>query len=495
MDTLDYVSTTIHDDYHARYAYLPTYPTESNDFREHLLLANVPSNRLGRRQILQRQQEIDSHVSQNIIGGYDTKELHSISFDNAMELVERLRMDLSVLLFTANRMRAYCSYFTYLYERYQYKVLRQPEVLQEQRMFIDRQLSSYQMSILLEFFLQLDVDVFFMKTCSFRGAQPVSTEQGLFCDERGPSSSYSWTFCQQSTCPCCDRTWNVIDRDQTSTYRFINGYQTYLNCPMTCTTTNLIYAMQCSCCRYDYVGSTNRTLAEEMIGHRHHYFRVIHHALTGTALSEKWIANYDRDEHDRLRRMRLYQHVARCPVALGRFLQFNPQYWCFIPQLIDEDQPTSTDVFGEPLYRDSEIEYLFDQGIIVDVDVIRCLQRVPQPPVGYRFTYQQRQQQRFFFKHLLTDMIGQLPYRPVDLYRYAIVTVLPEETSNFARYILETFFVIHGECKLNMICPCGGDPKRTYGQPYDSIWCNGLELPCYLGQMPMVLKSDMFTCL
>ncbi|CAF4634620.1 unnamed protein product, partial [Rotaria magnacalcarata] len=35
-------------------------------------------------------------------------------------------------------------------------------------------------------------------------------------------------------------------------------------------------------------------------------------------------------------RMRLYQHSARCPVALRSFLDCNPIYWCFIPVLWSE---------------------------------------------------------------------------------------------------------------------------------------------------------------
>ncbi|CAF4396489.1 unnamed protein product, partial [Rotaria sordida] len=34
--------------------------------------------------------------------------------------------------------------------------------------------------------------------------------------------------------------------------------------------------------------------------------------------------------------MRLYQHSARCPIALRLFLECNPNYWCFIPLLVDE---------------------------------------------------------------------------------------------------------------------------------------------------------------
>ncbi|CAF5154493.1 unnamed protein product, partial [Rotaria socialis] len=34
--------------------------------------------------------------------------------------------------------------------------------------------------------------------------------------------------------------------------------------------------------------------------------------------------------------MRLYQHSARCPIALRSFLDCNPTYWCFIPLVWSE---------------------------------------------------------------------------------------------------------------------------------------------------------------
>jgi hypothetical protein len=36
---------------------------------------------------------------------------------------------------------------------------------------------------------------------------------------------------------------------------------------------------------------------------------------------------------------------------------------------------------------------------------------------------------------------------------------------------------MHGETKLNMICPLGadGDPERRYGRAYDLVWCANLN--------------------
>ncbi|CAF3231174.1 unnamed protein product, partial [Rotaria socialis] len=53
----------------------------------------------------------------------------------------------------------------------------------------------------------------------------------------------------------------------------------------------------------------------------------------------------------------------------------------------------------------------------------------------------------------------------------------PDDRSIILRYIIETFFIIHGETKLNMISPLGGDPARRYGPAYDSVSCVDLKRP------------------
>ena len=52
---------------------------------------------------------------------------------------------------------------------------------------------------------------------------------------------------------------------------------------------------------------------------------------------------------------------------------------------------------------------------------------------------------------------------------------MPDETSLILRYIIKMLFVIHGETKLNMICPIGGDPEKRYGRPYNLVWCADLH--------------------
>ena len=88
----------------------------------------------------------------------------------------------------------------------------------------------------------LSVDLFYMKTCSFRGAQPLSTTQGLFCGNEEPQARYSMVPCGSSDCLCChpinhingNPPLPIIDINSSSKHQFVNGYTTYLNCPAVC---------------------------------------------------------------------------------------------------------------------------------------------------------------------------------------------------------------------------------------------------------------------
>ena len=79
-----------------------------------------------------------------------------------------------------------------------------------------------------------------MKTCSFRGAQPRSLVEGIFCNQNEPEIKYRMRRCSDMPCASCfpryqwekTQPWLIIDFDASSSHRFINGYTTYLNCPV-----------------------------------------------------------------------------------------------------------------------------------------------------------------------------------------------------------------------------------------------------------------------
>lgn len=130
--------------------------------------------------------------------------------------------------------------------------------------------------------------------------------------------------------------------------------------------------------------------------------------------------------------MRLYQHSARCPVALRSFLDCNPQYWCFIPvswqdasnensTILRQTPPTSPS--STTTTTDPELINIIAMGAIDDPRVFNFLEHVPRAPAAFAFSYRQRQQQRAFFERFISSSTQQLPYSPLDLYQVAIIAV------------------------------------------------------------------------
>ncbi|CAF1561576.1 unnamed protein product, partial [Adineta ricciae] len=54
--------------------------------------------------------------------------------------------------------------------------------------------------VALEFYLQIDVDLFYMKTCSFRGVQPHASDKYVFCAQE-PQARHALTAC--GNCGLC----------------------------------------------------------------------------------------------------------------------------------------------------------------------------------------------------------------------------------------------------------------------------------------------------
>ena len=73
-----------------------------------------------------------------------------------------------------------------------------------------------------------------MKTCSFRGAEPRSINEGLFCGKDEPQERYTMVPFGDLLCSCChpgNPSWSVVDFVSSGMHQFVNGYTTYLNCP------------------------------------------------------------------------------------------------------------------------------------------------------------------------------------------------------------------------------------------------------------------------
>ncbi|CAF1382378.1 unnamed protein product, partial [Adineta steineri] len=402
------------------------------------------------------------------------------------DLATHLLVGKSIITFNADRLRGICYYFLALHESFRKNILLLNDIALEEPI-----LNSKQMAILLEFYLQIDVDIFFMKTCWFRGAEPHAIMEGLFCGKDEPKARYKLLACGNLFCRLChpinhwkkSQPWPVVDFNSSSMHHFLNGYTTYLNCSATCTTSNIIYTMTCPCGRYDYVDSAVETLSDAMNYHREHGNRIIHETLVGSRIYRASPMDPTEKEKDRANKMRLYQHSARCPIALRSFLDCNPIYWCFIPQLLAyalaenaihlRHTSTTTTTTTDP-----ELDNIIAMGTVDNNQrIVNYLGHVPTPPDTYAFSYRQRRNQRLFFQQFVSSSIHQLPYSPLDLYQIAIIAILPDDQSIILRYIIETLFILHGETKLNMICPLGGDPYQRYGPPYAFIWCNNLAHP------------------
>ncbi|CAF1517477.1 unnamed protein product, partial [Rotaria sordida] len=460
------------------YAYLPIFPTEYVGPNKCLLLANVPVNRLAPHQINRRQYGAYTFDALMLMNQYDYSDGFSLSEQDANELASRLQVGKSIITFNAQRLRSICHTLLAFHESFRRYVLCKSDVALK-----EPTPNSRQMAMVLEFYLQIDVDLFYMKTCSFRGAQPPSNIEGLFCGRDEPQARYSLVPCDNLFCQCClplntykkSQPWPIVNFASSSIHRFLNGYTTYLNCPATCTTSNIIYAMTCPCGHYDYVDSTAKTLADAMAYHREHGNRIIREKLTGTPLFRGSQIDPNEREKEMVNQMRLYQHSARCPAALRSFLDCNPMYWCFIPlpwaEAIAENVANRP---GNP-NADPNEDAVIATTAADNRRVANYLDNVPLPPTPYAFSFRQLKQQRLFFERFVTSSIHYRPYIKLDLYNIAIIAVLPDDCSTILRYIIETLFIIHGETKLNMICPLGGDAEKRYGRPYNLHWCADLN--------------------
>ncbi|CAF3980756.1 unnamed protein product [Rotaria sordida] len=281
----EYQSRTLLDKNNGRYAYLPIFPTEYVGPNECLLLANVPVNRLAPHQINRRQYGAYTFDALMLMNKYNYSDEFSLSEQDANELASRLQVGKSIITFNAQRLRSICHTLLAFHELFRRYVLCKSDVALK-----EPTPNSKQMAMALEFYLQIDE------------SQP----------------------------------WPIIDFASSSMHRFLNGYTTYLNCPATCTTSNIIYAMTYPCGHYDYVDSTAKTLAHAMAYHREHGNRIIHEKLTGSPLFRGSQIDPNEREKEMANQMRLYQHSARCPAVLRSFLDCNPTYWCFIPIPWDE---------------------------------------------------------------------------------------------------------------------------------------------------------------
>ena len=130
---------------------------------------------------------------------------------------------------------------------------------------------------------------------------------------------------------------------------------------------------------------------------------------------------------------------------------------------------------GEPVNQVSEVDRLMQKGVIEHARVAQYLHRVPLPPIRFLFSYQQRQEQRMFFRNVVAGVYDPIPCVPLDLLLFLCLVL--DVRSTLLRYVIETLFIVHGETALNMICPVDGNADNRYGPGYDSKWFQNIYPP------------------
>ena len=127
-------------------------------------------------------------------------------------------------------------------------------------------------------------------------------------------------------------------------HRFVNGYESILNCPVNCNTKNFIYVLTCLCGNFDYICETKFTLGQRLKDHRTFANRLIrkflvgkenlknsqlthHHASASASSSASAAAASNSNEE----KMLLHQHSMQCSTVIQLFLDKNPSHWPFVP--------------------------------------------------------------------------------------------------------------------------------------------------------------------
>ncbi|CAF1033361.1 unnamed protein product [Adineta steineri] len=384
LDTIqrNYLPYTIAGLNQERLSILPTYPTNTTNATDQslLLLANLPINQLSEQEQMNRQSgkykcgfsilDIDAFATSMVTQYY---QMHFGS------IIERFHVDLSILDHNYCKLKKFIQLHRLAYNR-------TLPLSRSSTNYLNLNENEYPQ--LLEFYLQIDVDLFYMKTCTYRQAEPRLKDEGIYCTIN-PQCRYWMTPCR--CCALCYEHNQPTNNKQYSVqfnlyqkHRFVNGYESILNCPSTCKTKNIIYALTCVCGNYDYIGGTSGILLGRLSDHQCFTHRLILEKLIG----EK-------------------NHI---------------RFW---------GKPSSTTTTASNSY-DDKIQKYFNY--------------LPKPPSGYKFSKRQIQKQyEFFIKE-------KYPTQPSLYYttnNATLITVLPMDTSDLFRHLVQSLLITHAETKLN----------------------------------------------
>ncbi|CAF1338839.1 unnamed protein product [Adineta steineri] len=322
----------------------------------------------------------------------------------------------------------------------------------------------------LEFYLQIDVDLFYLKTCSFRQAEPI--ENMIFCS-KPPEIHYCLTACNKFNCSCCHPLHARIYPGQSEAiqfnikqkYQFVNGYQTILNCPATCETSNIIYVLTCPCQQFDYVGVTNMSFRDCLAMHRNESNRILREFILGPTTTSRILQGIKSEKARRNDGMRLYQHTSRCPQAIQLFLDANPDYWCLVPMTEEK-----IEINNSVTYRSTSMQLTSTRP---ENDAKYLVENLPVPPELFHFTDRQQYEQICFFQEMKDELLHPRLDKNVDLYNATIVAVLPENCSEMFQQLILSLFITHADCQLNKSGRLITD-INFHPYPVRRNWCAGL---------------------
>ena len=415
---------------------LACYPKTVNDDEIVPLLANVAPERLTAVERRRRQSGTFPSavhlVDQNSTIPSFLRDKYRLFYS---ELMKHLKVDQSILDFNYTRLNVFLRLLLYQQVRVFNLRAEDAAVVEEK-----------ELPCLLEFFLQFDPHLFYMKTCSFRFARPRTLQEGLFCLHE-PEARYDFTAC--GNCALCCPKYSMKYRAKPSIadfsaghrHRFVNGYEVILNGSASCHTRNIIYVLTCPCGQVDYVGGGSDSLHDGFEHYREHGLRMMHQFFFGQAIILRDTPRMKTSEIIRKDRMQLYQHSARCPVAMQIFLDANPQYWRFIPMTVDESmKPEQHSIHRPVLFDEFQAHYRLKE------EAVACLNSVPKPPSDFVFSNRQLVLQT---QYLHQNRDKTLPDMNIDLYQATIIALLPDSCSDMFRNTVESLFITYAESSLN----------------------------------------------
>ncbi|CAF1382322.1 unnamed protein product [Adineta steineri] len=431
----------------SRQQILPVFP-ELNDFDEfYPLLANLSYERLSDKERVFRTNHRYQRRTIDISFNRDDIEMGRKIQKLLNFYSQKWHIDQDVLIVNLQRLLTSLSRF-----------ILNDFILKHQQQLC--QFSIEEWFIALEFYLQMDAQCFFMKTCSFRQAIPRCIDEGIFSLTL-PSTQYGMKQCQDQNCHYCYKRLDFTDRFEPAKFfstsqihHFVNGYHVYLNCNVTCTSSNIIYALTCPCHQYDFIGRCRIPFGDRIMQHRLYNGRIISNFFIGQT-----VADHLRDEHTHLTisesHTKLYQHAIQCPVTIEMFLKIHPRYWCFVPMtreqaIIDDMNLTSTERNLLVQYQMSHSEYNVQENSCntyqrSDNNASWCMNNGPSAPLNYQFSLRQKLDQWEFFR----DRSDIFTSRYINLYNPTIVMALPDNSSDEMRHLIQALLVSHAEPKLN----------------------------------------------